>query len=297
MSGRKFLSFLTCIIIAILLASSSVLAKPALPTTEQAGSEETPLSELRSTLPLAFTAWQLESYGEPGNLLPADPNAPGTVNFFLSRYAGYDGCNWFLGVYEVVDPGLYMYSPSQTRIYCPDNPQQGMLIASLMNILEYELVDDKLIGYTTDNQQLLTLVPAQTQPLEGTVWNLAFMAIPSRDPVPLLTDTSITAQIADGELSGSAGCETYTASFESRPNEFEGDQLVSATVAIGEVQMSAADPACSEPEDTLEQQQHYLTLLNSVSSYGVLGSTLVMFGELGQPVLMFGAGGQVSSDS
>lgn len=292
MSERKFSPFLLCILIAMFLATSSVLAKPALPTAEQAGGEGAALAALRSTLPLAFSSWQVESYGSADTLLPADPNAPATINFFLSRYAGYGGCNWFLGTYDVNDANLYIRTPSQTRIFCPDNPQEGIFLASLMNTIEYEIVDDKLIGYTTGRQQLITLVPAQTQPLEGTVWNLSFMAIPGRDPVPLLRDTSITAQFADGEMSGSTDCNTYNTSFVSGPNQFEGDQFVSATATVGEVTVVAGDAPCDAPDGILEQEQHFALLLQSVSSYGVLGSTLVMFDELGQPVLMFGSGGQ-----
>ncbi len=56
--------------------------------------------ELVAAYPLAATAWDLDYFGPPDEPLPMLPDSRATVTFFWDRYAGFDGCNWFLGVYS-----------------------------------------------------------------------------------------------------------------------------------------------------------------------------------------------------
>jgi heat shock protein HslJ len=242
-------------------------------------------------LALAGTAWRLESMGEPEDDLVANPEITSNVIYFLSRYSGYGGCNWFLGVYELGERSARMYVPAQTRFGCQDLDaikQEATFMSGLMNTTEYELEDDKLIFYTVNNQRLMTLVSAETLPLEGTTWQLALMA-DERGPLPMIVDTAITAEFDAEQISGTTGCSDYSATFERGPNTLPAGQVVSATVTIGEVTLDVKESPCTEPEGIAEQEQRFLSALNTVAGYGHGGSTLVMFNAEGEPVLLFGA--------
>ena len=237
------------IFMAALIAACSSIATPTPDPTAQAEAQATADSEFETKTALAFTSWQVESYGGPEDSLPANPDIPATVNFFLTRYAGFGGCNWFLGVYDIGETSMFIRTPSQTRFFCEQTwLEEGTFVSSLLNIIEYKLEDDKLIGYTSNNQQMITLVPAETSPIEGTIWNLAFTSRNGRDAVPLIYETAITAEFSEDQISGHTGCNDFSASFERGPNTLESDQIVSATATVGEVNLVVGEAPCSEPK-------------------------------------------------
>ena len=43
----------------------------------------------------------MESFGDEDDSLAVLPDTKLTLNMLSERYAGYNGCNWFLGVYDV----------------------------------------------------------------------------------------------------------------------------------------------------------------------------------------------------
>jgi heat shock protein HslJ/sporulation protein YlmC with PRC-barrel domain len=235
--------------------------------------------EVVTPLTLTGTAWEAESFGEPEDNLPVIPGTRLTVNFLGDKYGGSGGCDWFRGVYEAgTDHTLRLYTPSQTRAGCTNVAivsQQATFISSLQNILEYELKDDKLIGYAVMNQRLLTFVPAEPVPFETTTWALRFFNNDTRW-YPGLLEVEITAQFEGDQVSGSAGCNTYTATVERN-----GDQLTISNLTVTE-------KSCTEPEGIMSQEEEYLSLLQSTGSMTQVGGALQLEDGREQPLLLFG---------
>jgi len=73
----------------------------------------------------------------------------------------------------------------------------------------------------------------------------------------VLEGTEITASFngAEGQVTGSAGCNSYSANYEA-----EHDVLVISQIAMTEM-------ACLEPEGIMEQEAEYLAALENVSMY------------------------------
>ena len=148
-------------------------------------------------------------------------------------------------------------------------------MSSLLNILEYELKEGQLIGYAVYNQRLLTFDPVEPIPFETTTWSLKLTRSETRWHAGIF-GTEITAQFEGDQLSGSAGCNTYTATVDKR-----GNKLTISNVTVTE-------KSCPEPEGIMTQEAEYLTLLQSVGSMTQVGGLLELADGEDQPMLLFG---------
>jgi heat shock protein HslJ len=243
------------------------------------------VEEKASELQLAGTAWELESIGEPEDEIVAIEGTHPTLNMFVDRYVGFSGCNWFLGVYAVSDDTLRFQTPASTRLYCTEPPdvmnQEATYMTALVNITEFQMEGDKLLAFTVENQRLLTFSPAEPMPFETTTWVLKLF---DQDGtwMPVILGSEVTAQFEGEQVSGSAGCNSYSGTVAT-----EGAKLT-----ISEVTATAM--ACPEPEGLMAQEEIYLSALGTVTGYQQAGVTLALLNSEGQPVLLFG--GQSASE-
>ena len=76
----------------------------------------------------------------------------------------------------------------------------------------------------------------------------------------ILADTEITAEFvsSEGTVTGSAGCNSYFASYE-----VEGSQL-SILGSVGVTEMY-----CMEPDDVMDQEQEYIAILQLAKSFKI----------------------------
>lgn len=119
---------------------------------------------------------------------------------------------------------------------------------------------------------------ADLSQLTSVPWRLTNYLNEEKEWTPVLDGTEITAVFGeDGNLIGSAGCNTYTANYES-----EGHAIVIGTAA-------ATEQECAEPEGIMEQESAYLTTLAVVIAWKVEGDQLVLTDGSGSRVLLFSA--------
>jgi heat shock protein HslJ len=108
--------------------------------------------------------------------------------------------------------------------------------------------------------------------LDGTAWGLSGWTLSSLDP----NDFTITAQFADGRISGKSAVNTYGGPYTEGPDDaFSVGDLVSTMMA--------------GPEPDMHAEQAYLTLLAQAKSYKLDGSGLTLFDENGNESLIFAA--------
>jgi heat shock protein HslJ len=238
------------------------------------------VEEKASELQLAGTAWELESIGEPEDKIGVVEGSHPTLNLLVDRYAGFSGCNWFLGVYTVSDETLRFQTPALTPLYCQDPPgvmnQEATYLGALASITEFQMEGDKLLAYTVENQRLLTFSPAKPVPFETTTWTLKLFK-QEETWIPVILGSEVTAQFEGEQVSGSAGCNSYSATVAQ-----EGTKLTLTSI-------TATAMACTEPEGLMAQEQIYLSALDTVAGYQHVGVSLALLNSDGQPVLLFGA--------
>jgi heat shock protein HslJ len=108
--------------------------------------------------------------------------------------------------------------------------------------------------------------------LDGTAWGLSGWTLSSLDP----NDFTITAQFADGRISGKSAVNTYGGPYTEGPDDaFSVGDLVSTMMA--------------GPEPDMRAETAYLTLLAQAKSYKLDGSGLTLFDENGNESLIFAA--------
>lgn len=76
----------------------------------------------------------------------------------------------------------------------------------------------------------------------------------------VLTDTEITAEFvsSEGTVEGSAGCNSYSGSYEVKNSQLSIPGPIAAT-----------EMYCMEPEGVMEQERQYLEILQAAKSYSV----------------------------
>ena len=118
------------------------------------------------------------------------------------------------------------------------------------------------------------VVSAPPAPVEGSLWTLKSLFNSDGEPESVLPGTGITLEFEDEQISGNAGCNEYFGAYMSE------EDTLSVTV-IGFTEMY-----CS-PEELMEQEGDYLTLLDSAVSYQIIADRLEIFSGSGDTILTF----------
>jgi polar amino acid transport system substrate-binding protein len=114
-------------------------------------------------------------------------------------------------------------------------------------------------------------------PLAGTSWSLVSMLIGGQQ-TPLLEGTSITASFdAAGIVSGSSGCNSYTAPYT----------VSGSSITMGPA--SGSQIFCEQPQGIMEQENNYLTQMNSAASYELGSGQLLIKNSKGQTLFTYTA--------
>lgn len=94
---------------------------------------------------------------------------------------------------------------------------------------------------------------------------------------PPLTGTKITAKFEqDGQLSGFAGCNTYTSSYQAGSNQ---------SLTLGPI--ATTMKSCTEPIGIMDQEAHYLNSLQTAASFKTEVGQLTLQDGAGNPVAIF----------
>jgi heat shock protein HslJ len=101
------------------------------------------------------------------------------------------------------------------------------------------------------------MLPGSSDPLKGTSWQLMTLGGSA-----LIPGSEINAFFEEGQVGGSAGCNSYGGSYQ-----VSGDKLT-----IGEIVQT--EMACLDPPGVMEQEQEYLQLLGQARSFSIRGHEL-----------------------
>ena len=196
------------------------------------------------------------------------PDSPANYNLLFSD----DGtvsiqadCNRANAGYTLEDGAIAILPGPMTLMACPDGSLGTLFIEQLGNaaILFFDggdlLLDIKFDGGTMR-------FTAQPSGLAGTAWVVTAYNNGREAVVSLLDGTTITAEFgADGSLSGSAGCNRFSTSFQTTA---DGGFSAGPTATTRML--------CPTPEGIMEQEQAFIAALESAATYQVRGDTLEM---------------------
>jgi heat shock protein HslJ len=231
---------------------------------------------------LEGTLWTLESYlNSQGELVAVLPDTEVTAEFQAGQVTGKAGCNSYFGSYESKDNSLTVGPIGVTEMYCAPEElmtQEGDYLAALGSAASYHIAGDQLQIADAEGKTVLKFKVTEPTSLTGTTWKLGFYHDGKSAVVSILADTEITAVFGDdGKVTGSAGCNDYTASYT-----IEGEAITFGPAAT-------TRKMCAEPEGIMEQENAYLAALELATAHQIKGDKLELTGADGVRIATFTA--------
>jgi len=111
--------------------------------------------------------------------------------------------------------------------------------------------------------------------LDATSWNLSEYRNAAGDLVDPIMDSTVTADFQAEKVSGLAGCNNYSASYQIERKNLTFSPPLSTR------------KLCSTPVGIMSQENDFLTNLTSVSEYQIKGDQLIFSDSTGKIVLTF----------
>lgn len=212
------------------------------------------------TLPLDGTAWVLKSAAGK----PVVSGVVATLQFSAGRVSGSDGCNRYSGTYKATADELHVAPDlATTRMACPGivDEQARAYVAALTGAQRWRVQGERLELLSSDGKVLATLV-AQSLPLAGSSWHATGINNGKQAVVSVLAGSTVTLSFgANGEASGSSGCNHYAGRYETRDSG----------ISFGKLAVTAM--ACADPA-VMEQEQNYFRALATASTLRMEGDRL-----------------------
>lgn len=224
---------------------------------------------------LEGTSWKLAA-------LPGTTPASGvssTVTFGAAgMLSGSDGCNRYRGRWTASGRTLTLSPGAATQMACPEAvmKQASAFVGALVAARSYAVGAGELVLTGANGERVATLVPVPVATLTGTPWSAGMVNNGKQAVASLVQGSEITASFgADGTLSGSAGCNRYTATYT-----IQGDTITIAPPA-------ATRKMCQAP--LMEQERNYLTALTHAVTYHLGESSLELRSRTGAQQVSFRA--------
>ncbi len=198
--------------------------------------------------------------------------APSAV-FNDGTVGGSTGCNRFTASYTVDGDRLELGTIASTRMACPPpvDEVERAYVAALDQVVRWRADGAELVLLDDSEAELLRYRAATPIGAWETTAFLTGNAVAS--PLP---GTTITANFTEGgTLSGSSGCNSYTAPFTT-----DGGRIEISPPA-------SSKKLCPEPKGVMEQEAAYLAVLPSAVEYRVDGDSLALLTADGTYVASF----------
>lgn len=221
-----------------------------------------PVGEM-GALQLEGPEWVLSAYiNQDGEMVETLASTFASANFAGGQVNGNASCNGYFGGYEVDGSSISIGPLAATEMFCGNPPgvmeQETAFLSAMGSAVEYKIESDQLVLLDPNGESILVFDVAEPLVLPGSLWNVLAYNNGRGGVVSVIQGTEITAYFGeDGQLTGSAGCNNYSAGYE-----IDGDQIKIGPAA-------ATRMACGEPEGIMEQEAEYLAALENASIFRI----------------------------
>jgi len=214
--------------------------------------------------------WNLVSYlNSAGAITSVVLDSHITAEFKDGRLSGNSGCNNYFASYQVNGNAIQISGAGGTEMFC--NEPEGVMdqetayLKALALAASYQISGGQLQIADASGKLILIYSGMQPASLAGDVWKMTHYNNSTGGVVSTLQGVDVTAIFGDdGNLGGSAGCNSYSATYQQ-----DGESLT-----IG--QATSTLMACSDPAGIMEQETAYLKALESVAAFELLGDRLIL---------------------
>ncbi len=216
---------------------------------------------------LEGTLWMLTSYVNlDGQKQPALAGSEVTATFQDGRVVGNAGCNNYTASYTLDGDALVIGPAATTMMACISEEltaQETAYLNALAQVALYKVTDGTLTLLDGAGAPVLECVATIPASLTGTTWEVNSYNNGKEAVVGVSADTPLTMTFgADGQVSGSAGCNNFTGGYT-----VDGD-----AITIGP--LASTMMMCADPENVMEQEQMFLSALSAATTYTIHGDRL-----------------------
>lgn len=193
--------------------------------------------------------------------------------FSEGRLDGSAGCNRYFVSYETGRDHRLTFASEigSTQMACPApiSQQEQRYLALLSDVAAWQRSGDALELSSGDGKTLLKYAAARPVALVGSAWTATGINNGRGGVVSNATTHLSTASFSVDTITGNAGCNSFTASYE-----IDGDQITIGRVA-------ATRKYCAEPEGVMAQEQEYNGALARARKYALKSDGLELRDETG----------------
>ena len=229
---------------------------------------------------LEDTRWQLGHYlNESGELQPVIPGTVIDARFTAGKVTGSAGCNRYFGGYTSGKDNRLVFDGrmGSTKMACtePVDSQERRYLALLSGVNSREIRDGLLVLSDKQGQVVLQYSAGPPLILENTSWQASGINNGRGGVVSSATTHRVVAMFVDGKVSGSAGCNNYSAGYE-----ISGTQI-----SFGPAMMTRRQ--CAEPEGIMAQEQEFLQALAAAEQFMLTAGQLELRDSNGSLQVIF----------
>jgi len=260
---------------------TAIPTQPPAPTVAKPAPTQAP-TEIVEAIDLApqlkDKLWMLVGYGDAANPTVVEEGTVVTALFGADgNLSGSGGCNNFFTSYELDGDALTVDGPvASTMMACERGMnQESVVLAALEGAQQIAFTAEGRLEISYDSgssvEQKLVYTPGET-PLVDTQWVLLSSGDPA-NPTNVESGTIISALFTeDGRVSGSSGCNNFSAGYSVKDGAIEIKQPISTLMA------------CTQG---MEQEAAFTTALLTAETYQIIGSRLEIGYDGGKGMLVF----------
>jgi len=235
---------------------------------------------------LETSDWRLDRYLDAsGQMTTVLPDTTVTASFMGGKLSGSAGCNRYFGNYNTGTENQLGISThiGATMMACapPVSKQERQYLDRLPVVVAFQLEGGSLRLLDKEHQVVLEYSAVTPLTLEDTHWQAAGINNGKGGVVSSANTQLATARFQDGKVSGHAGCNSFSASYEIKGN----------LITMGPAMTTRRH--CAEPDGIMDQEQEYLQALSRVRVYELSDSRLKLRDEKGSLQVDFVAGEKV----
>lgn len=256
--------------------AGSVAAEPTTIAADGVAPDAATTPGASESAALEGSAWRLVEYGPAATPIAVLAEPAVTLEFQADgNLGGSGGCNRYFATYTLDAHSFTTSGVGSTEMACLDPKQmeqEAAYLTALQSATGLQRAGDALtIHYAGGQLRFTLIVPAPPSALEGTLWQLDGL-ISGETASSTLAGTTTTAIFKDGTLSGSAGCNQYSARYTLAVNSLVVSEIITTKMAC--------DAAI------MRQEQEFLGALREVSSLNIEGSRLELVHPRGSLVFL-----------
>ncbi len=181
------------------------------------------------------------------------------------KVGGSSGCNRYNGTYTVSGNNITFASPMASTMMMCEQALMDQEIAYLKVLGEAKTfaVKGDQLTLSGEDGATLAVYKAQSQDLAGTSWEASVYNNGNQAVVGVLEGTTLTVEFdKDDKLSGNAGCNNFTGTYQ-----LDGDQITIGPLANTMMM-------CEDPQGVMDQEAQFLAALQSAGTYLIEGDVL-----------------------